>query len=617
MPLALALSGCATVRTQNQGRLPPGDAGTADAGAEADFQAAVGRFTRRDPAARSTLEGFVARHPGHPFRVTAVALLGRLALGRGDAAGAKSLVESQPGGASTPALSFVLGVAESRLGHADRALALLRPFSQGGGLPSMGGATDEEAEMLLRTALAEALAVGGNPAGALGEWDRYAQLGTTQDHERAYARARIEELAARLSNDAALQAYRSTSSPLLRAALATRAAGSLRAHGQADAARKLDEEAASGRRSQGLERAAPWLGPGDPGRLGLAVPLSGNRRLLGEVALRGAMIALGENSHSPEAPGYQLVVRDTALGNDRGTQSAGELIRQEAVIGIVGAGGLNERGALEMATRDGVPYLALDEQVPGRQSTTFQLVHGSDARAAELARRALAAGARSFAVLGPDSPAARKMADAFKRAVVAGKGQVVADKAYAAGTTSFSAPINELRSIQFDAIFIPEESRRLELVAPALAAADLRPAPWAGAGRRATGKGREVLLLSTATALSAGLIKNAGRHVQGALLSPGFFSGAEDPRTSIFVARFRQLHGQDPLAVDAYAFDGVRLLRAAVEQGARTRTDVLRTLASQVQGDGVTGTARFGADHARVDPPLVYTVVGDEVRALP
>jgi ABC-type branched-subunit amino acid transport system substrate-binding protein len=258
----------------------------------------------------------------------------------------------------------------------------------------------------------------------------------------------------------------------------------------------------------------------------------------------------------------------------------------------------------------------LEDQTPGRQTTAFQLIHGPDARAAELARRALASGARSFAVFGPESPGAGRLTEAFRRAVTAGGGRIVVQASYPPGTSSFATPLAPLRRTTFDAIFIPEDADRLELVAPALAVIDV----WSrGLARRPAASGtprREVLLLSTAVGLSKRLVRNAGRYVQGALLAPGFCAASDDPRSARFVARFRQLYGQDPSATDAYGFDGMRLLRGTIERGARTRADVLRLLASESR-DGVTGTVKFGPDHTRIDPPPVYTVEGDELRPAP
>jgi hypothetical protein len=192
----------------------------------------------------------------------------------------------------------------------------------------------------------------------------------------------------------------------------------------------------------------------------------------------------------------------------------------------------------------------------------------------------------------------------------------VAQASYPAGTSSFSAALTPLRQASFDALFVPDDADRLELIGPALAVIDVWSRPPARRPTTQTSSGarrREVLLLSTAVGLSKRLVRNAGRYVQGALLAPGFCAATDDARSARFVARFRQLYAQEPSATDAYGFDGMRLLRAAIERGARTRADVLRLLASESR-EGVTGTVKFGPDHTRVDPPPVYTVEGDEIR---
>jgi hypothetical protein len=190
---------------------------------------------------------------------------------------------------------------------------------------------------------------------------------------------------------------------------------------------------------------------------------------------------------------------------------------------------------------------------------------------------------------------------------------------YPAGATSFSAQVNELRKIAFDALFVPDEAARLELIAPALAVANIWPrrprllvAP--SSATTPTSGRREVILLSTALSLSDRLLRNAERYVQGAILCPGYYP-AEDARSGNFVSRFREVYGTNPTAADAYGYDGLSILRGVVERGGRTRADALRLLGSG-RFEGVTGDIRFGPDHGRVDLPLVYVVDGDSIRLL-
>jgi ABC-type branched-subunit amino acid transport system substrate-binding protein len=540
-------------------------------------------------------------------------MLGRISLARGDAGHARAVLAKHAPDSSDPRVTFVLGVAESRLGSGIVAVELLSPFAKSGA-PAMEGMAWEESAMLLRSSLAEAHARAGNLAAAMEQWQSYLDVPGVAPHERAYVQARADDLARRAGPDAALAIVRKARGNLATAVLGTRAATALRSRGQAAAARTMDDESARLRRTLGLHGHLPPLGGADPQRLGLAVPLSGKFRVLGEVALRGSMMAVSEPTTGVgDIAAFQIHVRDSAGGAGSPDASTGELVRGESVLGIVG---LADPRAITETTRDGVPFLVLDEQAPGAGTSAFQLTHSGDARAAELARRALRMGTRAFAIMGPDGPAGRRLADAFKRAAVQGGGRIVAHAIYPAGANSFTDSIAQIRSPDVEAIFIPDDADRLELVAPALAAADLWARSWSpGTPGPSTGTRNpgEVLLLSTARGLSPRLLRNAGRYVQGALLSPGYYAAAPDPGARRFLEQFRLHYRQDPSATDAYCYDAVRVLRLAIERGAKTRADLLRTLASGTF-EGVTGNVRFGPDHGRADPPLVYVVQGEEIK---
>jgi ABC-type branched-subunit amino acid transport system substrate-binding protein len=592
-----------------------------DRGGDADFRTAASKAFAADPtAARAALEAFLANHPDHRQRPAALALLARAQLASGDAAGAKTTLEKADTGARTPDFDFLLGIAYGRLGNHVLAVTLLRPFLASGP-PRIGSLSDAEAPLLLRAAAAEALAETGDPVAAIEQWDQYRSVDEAREHERAYARRRAEEVAEKIPGEAALSALSVPRAPFVRAVLGAHAVAALRARGDEASAVRLEQDVGLIRRNLGLDPGLQAAASVDPLRLGLAVPQSGAQARLGEVVLRGAMLVMAEPTASGDPSSYQLMVRDSDAPAERaGSAGVGgaawSLSREESVIGLLGAP--NPRG-IELAARDGVPFLLLDDHSPGARTTAFQLIHAPESRAIALAQRALALGARRFVVLGPDSPSGKRLAGAFKIAVVAGGGALVAHITYVAGATSFSAQVSELRKIGFDALFVPDEATRLELIGPALAVADIWPrrprllAAPSSATAPTAGR-REVLLLSTALSLSQKLLRNAERYVQGAMLCPGYYP-AEDARSGNFVARFREAYGTNPTAVDAYGYDGLAILRGAVDRGARTRADVLRLVGSG-RFEGMTGDIRFGPDHGRIDPPLIYFVEGDSIRLL-
>jgi branched-chain amino acid transport system substrate-binding protein len=606
-----------TTVAANGPELPAG--ATNDPGGDADFAMAKARFDAGDVAgARPLLEAFVAHHAQHAARPAADLMLARMALARGDAETARGLLEpltSPPPDEGTGASArYYLGLAETRLGKFARARELLLPF-----LPPAGAAgPGDDALVELRGALAEATAGAGDPAAAIELWDAYARGG--RDAEKAYARESITDLAGKLSPDALVQTFRAApENGLGRALLGEAAASALRARGDNAGATDVLSQTASAHVTLGIDQPAERNGAaGDPGRLGLELALSGRFQPVGEAALRAAMLATG----APAAPTMQLCVRDAGGEPASAQRAVDSLVRDESVIGIVAA--LAPRPAVVSTeetsatpARDGVPTLMLEDgsAVGG---TTFYLLHAASSRAATLAATALQLGARDFAMVGPDTAVAIALRRSFKQRVVQGGGRITAEVSYPPGSTSFTSVIAAIKKSQPQVVFVGDGADRLELIAPALAAADLWAAPW-GASRPAGLAGkprpRNVLLLSTAADLSPHLLQSAGRYVQGALLAPGFYAGAADPRARGFVDAYRAAYGQDPHATEAYAYDGVNAIRAALAAGAKTRGDLAQVLAGGTF-EGLTGALHFGPNRRRTDPPRVYVVDGADIKSL-
>jgi branched-chain amino acid transport system substrate-binding protein len=589
-----------------------------DPGADADFRDAKSRFDAGDrEAARVALELFEAHHPQHPALPAAELMLARLALLRGDAAAARALLApltaTPPDPGTGSSARYYLGLAEIRLAHFAQGRELLLPF-----LPPAGtSAPGDEALVELRGALAEATAGVGELAPALELWDAYARGG--REPEKAYALERAAEIVGKLPPEVAAQAFRaSPENGLARAVLGIRAASYLRAQGDAAGAATVESESAAARRAVGIEPSGDRdRGPsaGDPGRLGLAIALSGKFQPVGEAALRAALIATGAPG-APAGKGMEIFLRDTGAGPERASRGVSELARDESVIGILAASDQASLAAAAASTGENqVPTLQLDDGPAGWSTPTFQLVHTPSARAAALARAALKLGAREFALIGPDSEAGQSLRRAFKSEVLRGDGRVAADVGYPPGSTSFTAVAAAIKKTRAQAVFIADGADRIELIAPALAAADLWAAPW---GKRppAASPGRphlrNVLLLSTANGLSPRLLQSAGRYVQGALLSPGFFADPDDPRGRAFVDAYQAAYGRDPHATEAYAFDGVNVFRTVTGAGAHNRAEVLKALYDGTF-EGLTGSLRFGPDHARADEPRIYAVDGDRI----
>jgi branched-chain amino acid transport system substrate-binding protein len=632
VPGVLFVMGCASANAGADKPLaavaPPPSLTAIDAGdqpgGDADFRLVAARAASPyDPETKASLENFLARHPYHHQRPAAVAMLAGVLLMQREPATAKALLDQNLTMLPGMERDFFLGLEAGQLKEPARALDLLKQYLGADPPPRMGGLPDADVRRLLRITLAESLASVGRVGDGIDQLELYANIEGNLPAERAFALRRAEELAAGLGDAAALDALVNRRGLYVRAVLGNKGVAALKTKGDTTAAARLDQETMAVRRQLGLEAMLPSAVAPNPARVGLVVPLSGSQSRLGEVVLRGAELVTSAAMHATERAEFHLMVRDAAAPPERSALGGGtaagilSLAREEKVIGVVTT---PDAHAAEMAAREGVPLVLLDERVGPGQTTAFSLIHSADIRAMALAQQALALGARRFAILAPDNASGKRLAAAFRRAVEQGGGTVTGQISYPPNATTFASEIAELRRAPFEALFVPEDAGRFELIAPALAVADVWPrsprmafssshtAAVSGPGRR------ECLLLSTALGVSAKFLGNINRYVQGALFCPGFYP-ADDTRSASFVGRFRAAYGTAPTATDAYGYDAIFLLRNAVQRGAKTRADLVRVLGSQTF-EGLTGDIRFGRDRTRIDPPLIYVVEGDTMRAL-
>jgi ABC-type branched-subunit amino acid transport system substrate-binding protein len=480
-----------------------------------------------------------------------------------------------------------------------------------------GGNKDEQAAFFAATA--EASAATGRTDDAIAAYDAWHPVARAS--ERAYALSRIRSLVEELDEAAVRRVYGQLPSKDGPAAalVGARLAAQLDARGDRDRAEEVRSEIKDARERLGLGggiQAGDGSG-GDAGRVGAILSLSGKRNRLGDFAMRGLSLAASafeERDASASRLGFprpfQLMVRDDA-SRAQGAAAGVEALVRDGVIAVIGPDdGRSVERAARRAAELGVPLVSLHpaaELLEGIDSPfVFHAVHSAEQRARALGRSALAAGVRDFAIFAPDSGYGRKVGDAFRQAVEQGGGQVVVEERYPAGATSFQGQVGKLKK-PFQALFVPDRASTLELIAPALAAANLVARPPGQKSKR----GRTFWLLSTADVVEPRFLRSAGRYSAGAVLAPGFYADRTDPRIGQFVAEYEREFRRTPTALDAYAFDGAWAVRSAVERGAQNRRDVATALATQ-SIDGLTGKVAFDSSHRRRDDGLLFEVV--EVR---
>ena len=184
------------------------------------------------------------------------------------------------------------------------------------------------------------------------------------------------------------------------------------------------------------------------GALGVVLPLSGPFAGFGEQALRGVLLAAGvfPGAEGGAHPTMRIAVRDSGSDPARAAAAVRELAADPEMVAIVGplVSATCESAARE-AESIGVPLLALTsrEDVTSQRSWVFRLRTRPIEEAELVADRAMALGARRFAILYPNDPSGVGLRGLFWDAVEARGGRVVAVAAFDPKATDFGAADQE------------------------------------------------------------------------------------------------------------------------------------------------------------------------------
>ena len=557
---------------------------------------------------------FLRKHPADPLAPSARIGQARAELMLNQPKRAKEILEpvataptgqQQPQDDATAARArYLLGLALHKTGDWARSRQLLKPFA------ASIASGDDAVE--LHAVLADDAVHLDDAEDALVEYSAF--FGPARPAEKLYLKDCVSELAAKLPPTEALRLWNTLPHDTLAAAyLGKRVAADRRAAGDERSASAILDESRGARERAGLEEPRESrLAKKEGGHaVGMVLPLSGRQRALGERALRGALLA-ADLMAPPNLPGgvpLEIKVRDSGSDPTRAATAVEELVK-DGVAAIVGSPDRVEaQSAVPRAEQLGVAFLELAPDDARRSDSTFKLVRQSDARARALARLAVKRGARSVAVLAPDSGYGRSMAAAFVDEARKLGARVAGDLRYPETATTFIEPVKRLMQGSPEALFVPAPAVQLQLIAPQLASSGATRLP----GQKPVG--RLAQLYATADGLNDRFLQSTAKYIEGAILAPVFYPDQGDPRASEFLTRYRAAYNEEPSSLDALAFDAVRAVRVALEHADGDRAALANSL-SHLGENGLTGEIAFSAGGDRAGAPSLYTVDNGTVRAL-
>lgn len=370
--------------------------------------------------------------------------------------------------------------------------------------------------------------------------------------------------------------------------------------------------------------------------IGVAVPLSGDYKSLGQQVLTAVELAASESA-------VGVVTADTE-GTPIGAMKAVEtLAANDRVMSIVGPLGRREsQAAAGAAQRAKIPMITLSSAELINQSGpwVFRARRSPGEVAGEFARFAHSSlGAETVGILFPDNRYGHSAATAFARAFEEKGGRVTAVSAYSEDVTDFRKPLGALvgtrvflgprarygvkradsdgfarisskTTVDFDALFVPDYHGRVARLLPFLPMADIQT----GEG----GDGEPVQLLGM-PGWQGESMRMTGAHAAGAIYPDVFAGPAAGGKAGSFARMFESTTGRRPVDLDAQAFDVAWIVASSIEDvwsksqvvEVDKRTGVLRrqmldALPREQSRSGASGPIRFGPNGEPKRPLELY-----------
>lgn len=376
-------------------------------------------------------------------------------------------------------------------------------------------------------------------------------------------------------------------------------------------------------------------------RIGVILPLSGKYAPFGEQALKGILLAAGifetKRQDNIQTTNVEIIIKDTRDDPTASAKAVEDIALNTSITkwgetGIVGIIGpllsINSTDAAGKAQELKVPTIVLSQKegITNTGDYIFRNFLLPSEQAKAIAFYAInKLNCKKFAVLYPNSPYGTELANLFKEEVKKGKGDIVAEEQYKEGQTYFGKEVAKLfkiketekkegrRSIRTfkatvaaDALYMPDYFNTIGLIAPHLAYYNIK----------------DIKLLGSNGWNSPKLIELAGKYVEGAVFTDGFFAGSKREATSQFVNNFRDVYGTEPGIIEAQAYDAARIMIDAAVKSQESelrnqphtasiggqKEEIRAILADLKNLPGATGNIAFDKDREAVKDIFILEV---------
>jgi branched-chain amino acid transport system substrate-binding protein len=172
-------------------------------------------------------------------------------------------------------------------------------------------------------------------------------------------------------------------------------------------------------------------------------------------------------------------------------------------------------------------------------------------------------------------------------------GTIVKEASFSTGDTDFRPQLTAIKAASPEAIYVPAYYQAVALIA-----------------RQARDLGITVPLLGGDGWDAPGLVRIAGKAVEGCYFSNHYSVDSENPTSKRFVEAYTKRFKEKPNALAALGYDAARILFDAIKRAGTTESAALRNaIAATKNFAGVTGTITIDKDRNAVKPAVVLKIV--------
>ncbi len=363
-------------------------------------------------------------------------------------------------------------------------------------------------------------------------------------------------------------------------------------------------------------------------KIGVVLPLSGKRALVGQQVLQGIQLAVNQLP-AKDKNRLKLVIRDSGLGRTA-PEVIEELAQDPNLVGIIGPALTWEiENSLAVLEEYQMPVFTPTASTSGlaeRSPYVFRNALTKELQAGFLARYAInELNLYRFVVLYPTTGYGETMRQVFEQEVRSLGGYIVHSIPYARQQNDFRKQILEIGGLaddklkkviqahikrgtqpkplddkgrlsrplvegglysddevetlkvalefNFDAIFIPGVYDKVSLILPQLAFYNVE----------------DILLMGGNGWNSKRLLENARNYLKSVLYVDGFYANSESQTIIQFVDIFLSTFGQNPTILSAQSYDAMNIFLKVIQEGAFNRVEVAQGLKGIKNYPGVSG----------------------------